>query len=252
MTPRIRKRVFLVAAGMLAAGLLWGLSGLPDFGHYGGYYGRTLNRRAVSERKATNVVAAVTFDYRGFDTLGEEFILFAAVVGSALLLRVQREESEQEPRDESRGRDTPHDSDAVRETGALVIGPAALFGLYIVAHGHLTPGGGFQGGVVLATAPLLLYLIGEYGAFRRTAPEHLIEFAEGAGASSYAAIGFLGLVAGARFMTNTLSLGKPEDLFSSGFIPLINLTVGVAVAAGFLLLLSEFLEQTLMVRRGRT
>jgi multicomponent Na+:H+ antiporter subunit B len=252
VTPSIRRWVFLGAAGVVAAFLLWGLAGLPEFGHYDGVYGTILNRRAVPERKATNVVASVTFDYRGFDTLGEEFILFAAVVGTALLLRVQREESEQEPRDEARGRHAPHDSDAVREIGALLVGPAVLFGLYLVAHGHLTPGGGFQAGVVLATAPLLLYLVGEYGAFRRSAPEPLIEFAEGVGAGSYAALGFAGTVAGAQFMSNVLPLGKPGDLFSAGLIPPINLVVGLAVAAGFILLLSEFLEQTLMVRRGRS
>ena len=53
-------------------------------------------------------------------------------------------------------------SDAVRVLGLALVGPTILFGLYIVAHGHLTPGGGFQGGVVLATGVLLVYLAGEY------------------------------------------------------------------------------------------
>jgi multicomponent Na+:H+ antiporter subunit B len=81
VTPRLRRRVFLAAAVVAGAFLLWGLTGLPDYGVYNGPYGDVLNRVAVAERKATNVVASVTFDYRGVDTMGEEYILFAAVLG---------------------------------------------------------------------------------------------------------------------------------------------------------------------------
>jgi multicomponent Na+:H+ antiporter subunit B len=251
MNPRSRKSLFLVGAAIVGVFLLWGYAGLPDFGDYQGAYGFELNRVAVKERKATNVVASTTFDYRGFDTLGEEFILFAAVLATTLLLRVQREESEQVPEDHAPYRKVSHDSDLVRETGAAIVAPAVLFGLYVVAHGHLTPGGGFQGGVLLATGPLLMYLVGEYIAFRRLAPESLIDAAEGTGGGAYTMCGFIGVLAGGRFMSNVLPLGRPGQLLSAGLIPPINLVVGLAVSAGFVLLLSEFLEQTLMVRRRR-
>ena len=97
MTPTLRRRVFLVAAAVAGGLLLWGLTGLPDYGVYPGPYGDVLNAVAVGERKATNVVAAVTFDYRGVDTMGEEYILFAAVIGVAILLRAQRDEREEAP-----------------------------------------------------------------------------------------------------------------------------------------------------------
>jgi hypothetical protein len=71
-----RRTIFLVAAAGLGALLVWGLAGLPDFGDYDGVYGLTLNRVAVGERHATDLVTAINFDYRAFDTLGEEFILF--------------------------------------------------------------------------------------------------------------------------------------------------------------------------------
>ncbi|MGH2819181.1 MAG: MnhB domain-containing protein, partial [Actinomycetota bacterium] len=238
MTRGGRNAIFFAGAFGLGLIFLWGCAGLPDFGDYGGAYGLILNEVAVTERKATNVVASVTFDYRGFDTLGEEFILFAAVIGATLLLRTQRDEEEREPTDQAPGRHAPHESDAVRELGAALIGPSVLFGLYVVSHGHLTPGGGFQGGVVLATAPLLMYLIGEYRSFRHLAPGHLIEAAEGAGAAGYAVLGVAGLLAGAVFLENVFPLGRPEELPSAGLIPLLNLTVGLAVAAGFVLLLS--------------
>ncbi|MBA3349458.1 MAG: sodium:proton antiporter [Actinobacteria bacterium] len=252
MSLRSRRYLFLLGAAGFIALFLWGLNGLPDFGEYRGVYGLTLNKVAVGQRHATNLVAAVTFDYRGFDTLGEEFILFAAVAGVAILLRAQRdeatdaEEEDEEAKDESRS--APHTSDAVRVLGLALIGPTVLFGLYVVAHGHLTPGGGFQGGVVLATAALLVYLTGEYVALRRVSPETVTEVAESVGAGGYAAVGVLGLMAGQAFLTNVLPLGTTGQLNSSGTILLINLAVGVEVAGGFSLILAEFLEQTLLIR----
>ncbi len=65
----------------LAAFYLWGLAGLPGFGHYPGPYGDIINRIAVAQTNATGVVSAVNFEYRGFDTVGEEFILFVAATG---------------------------------------------------------------------------------------------------------------------------------------------------------------------------
>jgi multicomponent Na+:H+ antiporter subunit B len=249
MSPRLRRRVFLVAAGAVAALLLWGLSGLPAFGDYAGTYGTVLNRVAVDERHATNVVAAVTFDYRGVDTMGEEFILFAAVVGVAILLRAQRDEAEEPPDEDADDRRAPGTSNAVRVLGLALLGPIVLYGIYVVAHGHLSPGGGFQGGVVLATGALLVFLSGEYVTLRRVGPEVLLDLAESAGAGGYVAVGLLGLATGAAFLANVLPLGQPGTLLSSGMIPLINLAVGLEVAGGLVLLLYEFLDQTLVMRR---
>jgi multicomponent Na+:H+ antiporter subunit B len=121
-------------------------------------------------------------------------------------------------------------------------------GLYIVAHGHLTPGGGFQGGVVLATALVLVYLAGEYSFLRRAAPMSLVEVTEAVGGGGFAVIGLLGVISGVAYLENVLPLGEIGALNSAGTVPLINVAVGLEVAAGFVLILVEFLEQTLMVR----
>ena len=251
MSSALRRNVFLVSGAGLLAFLVWTFSGLPDFGHYLGPYGDILVRLSIPERQTTAVVSAINFDFRGFDTLGEEFILFAAVVGVASLLRNLRGERDARPDDDARGRRVQETSVALSVIGLALVGPTVLVGLYVVLHGHQTPGGGFQGGVILATALLLVYLSDRYVTLRRVGPMALIEFAEALGAASLALLGLAGLLAGGAYLQNTLPLGTAGDLLSAGTIPLGNMAVGLAVTGGFAFMLSEFLEQTLVVRRDR-
>lgn len=254
MNRGVRISLFFASAAVLFAVLIWGMRGLPPLGHYQGPYGDVLNSVAVYERHATDVVTAVNFDYRGFDTLGEEFILFISVVGCVLLLRRQKGEGKDdgnsEEQDESPERNAPSPSDATKVASIGLIGPLVVFGLYIVSHGQLTPGGGFQGGVVLATAPLLIYLAGDMKTFKKVVSHTLVEIAEAAGALGYVAIGFAGYVIGDAFLKNVVPLGKTGMINSSGTIILISLATGLEVAGGFVLLLHAFLEQTLEVRLG--
>jgi multicomponent Na+:H+ antiporter subunit B len=249
MKPGVRLGIFLAAAAGFVALFGWGLAGLPAFGHYRGPYGDILNAICVPERHITDVVTAINFDFRGFDTLGEEFIMFASVMGVVLLLRLHSGERKEPPRDQAAARKVGAASDAVRILCVSLAGPVAVFGIYVVVHGQLTPGGGFQGGVVLASAPLLLYLAGEFRMLRRIAPHWLVEVSEAVGAGGYAVIGALGLFSHAAFLRNVLPLGTKGDVFSGGTVALIDLAVGLEVSAGFLLLLITFLQETLEIRR---
>jgi multicomponent Na+:H+ antiporter subunit B len=248
MSRRVRLVMFLAGASGAAALLVWGFTGLPSFGHYHGVYGHVINARGVAERHATNVVNTTVFDYRGIDTVGEEFILFAAVMGVTLLLRVQRREHEEAPEDHAAERKLVDTSDAVRVAGLILIAPLVVLGVYVVVHGHLTPGGGFQGGVVLAAAPIMIYLAGRYLSFRAISPMASLDFGEGVGAGGFVIIGMVGMIVGSAFLLNFLPIGESGNLFSGGTLPLINLSVGLEVAAGVVLVIYEFLEQTLMVR----
>jgi multicomponent Na+:H+ antiporter subunit B len=143
----------------------------------------------------------------------------------------------------------PLTSDAVRIAALGFIGPTVVLGFYVALHGHLSPGGGFQGGVVMATAPMLLYLAGRYFVFRSLNPVSVLDLGEGLGAGGFIAIGVLGLVAGNAFLENFLPPGTARELLSGGTLLPINLTVALAVAAGVVLIVFEFLEQTLVVRK---
>jgi multicomponent Na+:H+ antiporter subunit B len=242
MSSNRRRAVFLPAAAVVAAVLVWGLTGLPDFGHYRGPYGLVLNGVAVHERHMTNVVAAVVFDYRGVDTLGEELILFAAVMGVALLLRERRE-------DDAAGIVDAVRSEALRTVGILAVPVVVLLGLYTIAHGYLTPGGGFQGGVVAATGLLLVYLAAEWRAFRHAAPHIVVESVESGGAAGYTVVGLAMLVAGGAFLENLLPLGTFGRLDSTGEIAILNWCAGAEVTAAFVLLYSEFLAEIVIERK---
>jgi multicomponent Na+:H+ antiporter subunit B len=125
------------------------------------------------------------------------------------------------------------------------------FGGYVVIHGQLTPGGGFQGGVVLAAGVLAVLLAGRYLALRVLAPRLGLEAAEALGAASYGLIGLGGLLFGSAFFDNFLPLGQAGHLLSAGTMPLNSLAVGIEVAAAFLLTWTEFLDQALLVHRDR-
>jgi multicomponent Na+:H+ antiporter subunit B len=249
MSRRAQAILFLVGAAGLAVLLGWGLAGLPPFGMYRGPYADILNRVVVEERHVSEVVTAVVFDYRGIDTLGEEAILFAAVIGVALLLRAGRQEEEHQQETSAHGQAPA--SDAIRVMGLGMVGPTVLVGLAVASHGHVTPGGGFQGGVILATGSLMVFLSGTYLTFLRVNPVPLIDAAEGAGVGGFVAVGLLGVMAGGTYLANVLPLGTAGDLLSGGTIPVVNMAVTLAVAAGFVLIVSEFLEQTLAVRERR-
>lgn len=252
MSSRIRIAVFLASVAILVALYAAALTGLHPFGGGRGQpaddYGATINALTVPERHITDAVTAVNFDFRGFDTLGEEYIMFASVMGVAMLLRKSRNAHERRPRDRAPGREISPASDAVRLITVSLVGPAVLFGIYIVVHGQITPGGGFQGGVILASAPLLIYLAGEFRSLRRLAPRWLVEVSEAVGAGGYALIGAAAMFGHAAFLTNWLPLGKSGDVFSGGMVALIDLTVGLEVAGGFILLLLVFLEEVLLRR----
>ncbi len=236
MTRRIRVAIFLPALGLFGVLLAWALVGIPDFGHYRGPYGYLLNRVALPERHMTNVVTSVVFDYRGFDTMGEEFILFAAVLGVVLLLRQGGREQPDELND-SVG------SDGVRIGGVLAVGACVLVSLWLIAYGFVTPGGGFQGGAALASSVVLVFLVSSHKAWSGVASDHALDPFDGVGAGGYVVIGLGALIGGLPFLTNVLGPGVPGTLWSGGSAAFVNWSAGMEVAAANLILFTEFIDE---------
>lgn len=244
MTPRVRAVVTLAALGCLAVLLGMALAGLPHFGTQHHPYGDRAVHAAVVDRQTANAVASVNFDQRSIDTMGEEFILFAAAVGVTVLLRrTSDEEVDEDARRDAHGKAM----ESARVAGAALLGPTMLVGLYVVAHGHLSPGGGFQGGVVLGTAIHLLYVAGSYPALHGMRDVRRFEVAESVGAGAFAVVGVAALVVSVAFLANFLPFGSLRSLVSGGTVPLLNVAVGLEVASSIIVLLARFLEQAVEI-----
>ncbi|MEH6379935.1 MnhB domain-containing protein [Streptomyces sp. KLMMK] len=239
MTRRLR--LWVLTAGLLATAALYAAActELPGFGGSRHPYGDRAVRAALQQHTA-NAVSSVNFDQRAFDTLGEETVLFACVLGTVVLLRRTRDEKRVPPEPA----DVPA---ALRRYGLLVLPVTLLIGLYVIAHGQLSPGGGFQGGVVVATSLHLLYIAVDYKALERVRPLGLFELADGTGEAAYVLLGAAGLIAGSAYLANTLPLGTFNTLSSGGTVPLLNAAVGVEVTSAVVVLLAHFLGQALEI-----
>lgn len=246
-------RLLLFGAGAAGFGvvLVYGLAGLPAFGHYQGVYGNVLDGLGVTERHATDLVTALNFDFRAFDTLGEEFILFGSVLGVVLILRQMRGEPQRPRQHEAEEHTFAGASEALRALSLAMVPAILAIGVYIVVHGQLTPGGGFQGGVILATGPLAVFLAGRYLRMKVVAPHTLVEIGEAMGALGYALVGLSGLVLAGVFFKDFLPLGATGHLLSGGQMDLASTAVGLEVSGAFLIAFSEFLDQALVVSSGR-
>jgi multicomponent Na+:H+ antiporter subunit B len=252
MKPNIRLALFLAAGAVFVILFISALAALHPVGQTAGLpaelYGDVINSLSVAERQVTDAVATVNLDVRAFDTLGEEFILFTSVMAVLLLLRRQPDERDGRPTDRRPGRQIAVSSEAVRLMTVGLVGPMVVFGIHIVMHGQVTPGGGFQGGVILASAPLLVYLAGEFETLRGIAPRWLLELGEALGAAGFVLIGAAGVFRSTGFLYNFLPTGRAGDVFSGGTVLVLNIAISLAVAAGFILLLVSFLEETLVRR----
>jgi len=232
------------ACALLFVVLAWGFHAMPAFGHYPGPYGAVIDSAVAQERHLPNAISAVNFDYRGVDTLGEEFILFVAVAGITMVLRFDRERTTDDPLPAKHGRPPSMRSEAVKLFSIAGVGLTIAFCTYLGIHPHLTPGGGFQGAAMLAGFTALVFVGLGFDAFRRIAPQSANETAEAIGAGAYVVIGLATMAIAGTFLANVLPLGGEGEFFSAGTIPLINFFVGLEVVAGFVLMFLEFANET--------
>ena len=175
---------------------------------------------SMTDLNMPNVVTSVVVTYRGLDTLGEVTVLFLATAGIGFLLRRKGHPT---------GKRRPG-SELLKIGSAFLTPLIVLFGVYIFTHGHLTPGGGFQGGVVIASGILLLTMANIDFKFSHT----LIHWAESLSGFTYVMIGLLGLVllgANAFLDPRILPGGQWLSLFSAGAVPVIYSFVGLKVGS---------------------
>jgi multicomponent Na+:H+ antiporter subunit B len=184
-----------------------------------------------------NVVTAVLGSFRGYDTLGEVFVVFTAGIGVLFLLAGG---------DGSKSRQAPKEANIglrqhliPRVVGRLLIPFILLFGLYVQFHGEYGPGGGFQAGAIIAAAVILFALLeGEERALRVIPRRVLIGLMAG-GAILYGAVGIAGIALGGNFLDYSVLLDDPVKGQQLGIL-LIEAGVGITVTGTLLSIFHAF------------
>jgi len=208
----------LVAFSLIFLTLFMSFNGNNELSNLGKYYAEN----GASDVGAQNLVTSIVVTYRGIDTLGEVVILFltAAIIG--FFLKITKEKK-------GKRKENIKKASEILQTGAQALVPLIfLFGVYIFINGHLTPGGGFQGGAVIATAFVLMLLANPTQKVKHS----VIAFVESISGFSFVIVGILGIILAGGFLDNhILSLGTFGEILSAGAIPLIYSFVGLKVGA---------------------
>ena len=179
--------------------------------------GQNYAERGVDDTGSANLVTAVVVAYRGLDTLGEVVVLFSASTAVVLILTLIPISSNPAP-----------PSSIVGFTSGVLPGAIVLFGIYIITHGHLSPGGGFPGGAVVASAFLLVML----GSNELPGKSKFLASIESLAGLTFGLLGFWGMMVFGQFLNNlVLPAGSSGRLLSAGIIPLISLAIGAKVAS---------------------
>jgi multicomponent Na+:H+ antiporter subunit B len=173
--------------------------------------------KTMEETSVPNIVTAVLADYRGFDTMFETTVIFSAGVVCFFLLRIW----------------TP--PDLIIKTGCRILIPfIQLFALYVIAHGHHSPGGGFQGGVILGASVILFAISHDLRTAVRRMSEKLIAILCAVGVLIYAGTGALCLLLKQNFLDYSALAGllhvDPITARSHGIL-MVEIGVGIAVLA---------------------
>lgn len=180
--------------------------------------------QTAQEIGAANIVTAIIATYRGLDTLGEVTVLFltAAIVGLVL--------AGTSSVDDPQLRSLPPTGELLTTGTSLLVPLIMLLGAYVIINGHLTPGGGFQGGAILASGILLILLTAPMRCFSH----RLIAVVESVSGLLFILIGVLGILLAGGFLDNRfIPIGRVGELFSAGAIPLIYILIGLKVGAEF-------------------
>ena len=177
-----------------------------------------------------NAVTTVVVFFRGFDTLGEIAVLFIASLGIGLMLHSNTKCN------------IKAESNFMLQTASTLLFPIILlFGIYVMIYGHLSPGGGFQGGVIIASGVLLLLI--SHKKFE--VPHSVIVTLEAFAGVSYVLIGLIGLLVLDIFLGNFLpnDISQMGLLLSGGIIPLIYIIVGIKVGSEMSMIVQNLIQR---------
>jgi len=237
----------------------WGDPLSPTSTHVSPYY----IEKTMEDTSVPNIVTAVLADYRGYDTMFETAVIFSAGIACLFLLRQMKRKKTDfrlyrhtatgiifriekggklpptaKEFERIDGLWTPYDL-IIKTTGRFIIPFIQIFALYVIAHGHHSPGGGFQGGVILGASFILFAISHDLRSALNRMSEKLTAFFYTLGVYIYAGTGALCILLGANFLDYsalaTILFVDPVTARSHGIL-IVEIGVGIAVMAVMVIL----------------
>ncbi len=207
--------LMIIALGLIISGFLSGFTVKDELPEVSSHY----IEKGPSELGSANIVTSVVVTYRGLDTLGEVTILFAAAAVVGLLIHLNKNENEMRR----------EGSEILKTASSLLFPLILLFGVYVFINGHLSPGGGFQGGAIIASGVVLTVLANP----NRKIGHSVLSVIESISGMAFVGLGAAGaiLIANGFLDNRIVPLGEFGTLFSAGLIPVIYSVIGLKVGS---------------------
>lgn len=203
---------------------------ISDFSHPASGNASFVLSRNLSDYNIPNIVTSVVTQYRGYDTIGEITILFLAVTGIYMLISAMGLKST--------GKLLEPAGNIVNSASVILFPIIMIFGIYIIINGHLSPGGGFQGGAVIGSGMLLLFLSDR----RREISSRASHAVESMAVIIILLIGLIGIYTANIFLVNLMGTGIFSSIISGGIIPIIYSLIGIKVTVEFFHLTEHILR----------
>ena len=244
---------YAILAALLCVGicalLIAATSDMPKFGGAEALEDDPLSVFYVEEgyehTGAANIVTGIILEFRGFDTLGESHVLFIALCTVLMLLYIPKKNDPRSMQEwlmsEADDRQFEPHKDLLLQQGALLLVPmTAVFGIYILLNGHLSPGGGFSGGTVLGAGMILFLLAFGFKKSERFFDVHTFRrFTTAALVFYVLSKGYI-FFTGANGIPNGIGTGTFGKILSGGLLLPLSIAVGVVVACTMYVLYTLF------------
>ncbi len=186
----------------------------------------------LQDTGAVNIVTGMILDYRAFDTFGESNVLFIATCTVLILLRDDKKKYTHLPDpEELRERRFEPGEDVILQRMTFLLFPIiAIFGIYVILNGHLSPGGGFSGGAIVGAGLILYANAFGFEKLNRFFTEKTYKWVSFSALSFYCLAKSYSFFTGANHLASGIPLGTPGAILSSGLILPLNICVGLVVA----------------------
>ena len=186
----------------------------------------------LQETGAVNIVTGMILDYRAFDTFGESNVLFIATCTVLILLRDDKKKAQKlpDPEEVRERRFEPGDDIILQRVTFILFPIIAIFGIYVILNGHLSPGGGFSGGAIIGAGLILYANAFGFEKLNRFFTEKTYKWVSFSALSFYCLAKSYSFYTGANHLPSGIPLGNAGDIISSGLILPLNICVGMVVA----------------------